>query len=105
MHAAGGGTDGKVRSFGLNIIKTKVDRMWQEFSQNLAHRLAEPVNEVGRPALAPPIQILLLLQHRRRMSAKLNAEVPPDPLVWVNMDQATLDMAYNQAAYADRRRG
>jgi uncharacterized protein len=38
---------GKLGSFGLNIIKTKVDRMWQEFSQNLAHRLAEPVTEAG----------------------------------------------------------
>ncbi|HEV7611783.1 MAG TPA: SRPBCC domain-containing protein [Steroidobacteraceae bacterium] len=33
---------GRFGSFGLSIIKTKVDRMWQEFSENLANKAAEP---------------------------------------------------------------
>jgi arylformamidase len=33
-----------------------------------------------------------------------NAEAPPSPLVWLDMDQATLDKAYDQAAYAANRR-
>ena len=38
---------GRLGSFGLNIIKTKVDRMWQEFSENLANKLAEPTADAG----------------------------------------------------------
>ncbi len=38
------------------------------------------------------------------MSAEVNAAAPPGgPLVWLNMDQAALDKAYNQAAYAANR--
>ncbi len=31
---------GRLGTFGLNIIKTKADRMWDEFSRNLAARVA-----------------------------------------------------------------
>ncbi|ODU83531.1 MAG: 4-hydroxybenzoyl-CoA reductase, partial [Bordetella sp. SCN 68-11] len=31
---------GRLGTFGLSIMKTKADRMWEEFSQNLATRLA-----------------------------------------------------------------
>ncbi len=47
---------GRLGTFGLNIIKTKVDRMWQEFSENLAKKLAEPTTKTvstGDGALDP----------------------------------------------------
>ncbi len=31
---------GRLGTFGLNIIKTKADRMWEEFGRNLAARIA-----------------------------------------------------------------
>jgi carbon monoxide dehydrogenase subunit G len=37
---------GRLGGFGLNIIKTKADRMWEEFGRSLAARLqASPVHE------------------------------------------------------------
>jgi carbon monoxide dehydrogenase subunit G len=36
---------GRLGSFGLNMVKTKADRMWEEFGRNLAARLE---SEAGR---------------------------------------------------------
>src|SRR5690606_13743217 len=32
---------GRLGTFGLNIIKTKADRMWEEFGRNIAARVAQ----------------------------------------------------------------
>lgn len=33
---------GKLGSFGLSIMKTKIDRMWREFGDNLTEKIAAP---------------------------------------------------------------
>jgi carbon monoxide dehydrogenase subunit G len=33
---------GRLGTFGLNVMKTKADLMWEEFARNLIARLAEP---------------------------------------------------------------
>lgn len=45
---------GRFGNFGLNIIKTKVDRMWQEFSENLANKLTEPTADAGSTGARAP---------------------------------------------------
>lgn len=40
---------GRMGSFGLSVMKTKADRMWDEFGTNLAARLAAP--QVAGPAI------------------------------------------------------
>lgn len=42
---------GRLGTFGLSVMKTKADRMWDEFSQNLLARLTEGV--AGQPVAAP----------------------------------------------------
>jgi len=53
---------GRLGTFGLSVMKTKADRMWEEFSQNLATRLAGgevpgaagvTVTRAGAPAAVP----------------------------------------------------
>lgn len=61
--APGGGTTltmkvkvdvlGRLGTFGLNIMKTKADRMWDEFGANLAQRLAPEAPAVKVEAAAP----------------------------------------------------
>ena len=41
---------GRLGTFGLSVMKTKADRMWDEFSQNLLARLTEGV--AGQPVAA-----------------------------------------------------
>lgn len=41
---------GRLGTFGLSVMKTKADRMWDEFSQNLLTRLTEGV--AGQPVAA-----------------------------------------------------
>jgi hypothetical protein len=41
---------GRLGTFGLSVMKTKADRMWDEFSQNLLARLTEGV--AGQPVVA-----------------------------------------------------
>jgi carbon monoxide dehydrogenase subunit G len=46
---------GRLGSFGLSVMKTKADRMWDEFGQNLAKRIESPKDESGgrgRPGVA-----------------------------------------------------
>lgn len=41
---------GRLASFGLSAMKTKADRMWEEFGQNLAQRIAAETPEEQRAA-------------------------------------------------------
>ncbi|MBL8377636.1 MAG: 4-hydroxybenzoyl-CoA reductase [Burkholderiales bacterium] len=45
---------GRLGTFGLNVMKTKADRLWDEFGASLAARLAPPVASAGtsQPASA-----------------------------------------------------
>ena len=43
---------GRLGTFGLSVMKTKADRMWEEFAQNLAARLAPIVAVEPEPAAA-----------------------------------------------------
>lgn len=96
---------GKFGTFGLNIIKTKVDRMWEEFSQNLARRLQAPADEApARPAAAPAPMSGASPAPAAPSASAASASAPArGPLVWLDMDQEALDKAYNQAAYAANR--
>jgi arylformamidase len=87
---------GKFGSFGLNIIKTKVDRMWEEFSQNLARRLEAPAGEALPIVASTPAPA-------SSPAAQPASEPAKGTLVWLDMDQEALDKAYNQAAYAVNR--
>ncbi|MEX8191408.1 CoxG family protein [Comamonas guangdongensis] len=64
--AADGGTDlrikvnvdvlGRLGAFGLSVMKTKADRLWEEFGRNLAARIeagGQAVDTPGAPSLAP----------------------------------------------------
>ena len=48
---------GRLGTFGLSVMKTKADRMWDEFARNLATRLApeapQPVESTGTAGAAP----------------------------------------------------
>lgn len=51
---------GRLGSFGLSVMKTKADRMWDEFGQNLAKRIASqgdgpPSPAAPEAAAAPPV--------------------------------------------------
>lgn len=39
---------GRLGSFGLGVMKTKADRMWDEFGENLGRRLAPGAPESGK---------------------------------------------------------
>jgi carbon monoxide dehydrogenase subunit G len=43
---------GRLGSFGLSVMKTKADRMWDEFGRNLSKRIAPPA-ELPAPSIAP----------------------------------------------------
>jgi uncharacterized protein len=43
---------GRLGTFGLSVMKTKADRMWEEFGQNLLVRIGQSVGEP--PAAAEP---------------------------------------------------
>ena len=47
---------GRIGSFGLAAMKTKADRLWDEFGVNLAARLSAdaPTVEAPQPVIAPP---------------------------------------------------
>ena len=83
---------GKLANFGLNIIKTKVDRMWDEFSRNLAERVQTGVTA----SQEPPVEAV-------EIDGAVEAVATERKLVWLDMDQAALDAAYDQAAYAPNR--
>lgn len=38
---------GRLGTFGLSVMKTKADRMWEEFSQHLLARLGQPADAVA----------------------------------------------------------
>ncbi|MCG2594268.1 SRPBCC family protein [Ramlibacter sp. XY19] len=44
---------GRLGSFGLSVMKTKADRMWDEFGQNLVRELGPKVEAPSAPAPAP----------------------------------------------------
>lgn len=46
---------GRMGTFGLGVMKTKADRMWDEFGVNLAARLAPPAEEAVAPAGATEV--------------------------------------------------
>ena len=121
---------GRFGTFGLDIIKTKVDRMWQEFSENLAKKMGEsaaaaettrtgvldPSAAVSSAGSAGPSRASWLNRlsnlgrtalrelPQRRLATEVNAAPSQAGVaVWLDMDQATLDKAYNQAAYATNR--
>ncbi len=55
---------GRLGTFGLSVMKTKADRMWEEFAQNLAARLnpeaqaqTAPAAISGAPPAAAPIAV------------------------------------------------
>lgn len=43
---------GRLGTFGLNVMKTKADRMWDEFARNLVSRLGGPATDAGPTAAA-----------------------------------------------------
>ena len=45
---------GRLGTFGLTVMKTKADRMWDEFARNLVNRLGAPVPETGQMPVAAP---------------------------------------------------
>lgn len=47
---------GRLGTFGLSVMKTKADRMWDEFGVNLATRLAPAVQQPADNAIAAPQQ-------------------------------------------------
>jgi len=47
---------GRLGTFGLSVMKTKADRMWEEFGQNLVARLEGGPPVAAAPAPAPVIQ-------------------------------------------------
>jgi uncharacterized protein len=47
---------GRLGTFGLSVMKTKADRMWEEFAQNLAARLAPAVAAEPESAVAMPTE-------------------------------------------------
>jgi carbon monoxide dehydrogenase subunit G len=60
---------GRLGTFGLSIMKTKADRMWEEFGQNLVARLEagaggamvpSPAPDVAPPAPAKPVALAAL---------------------------------------------
>ena len=44
---------GRLGTFGLSVMKTKADRMWEEFGQNLVARLTAGTGAAALPAAAP----------------------------------------------------
>lgn len=46
---------GRLGSLGLSAMKTKADRMWDEFGKNLAAQLNPPVSEPAAPAGEAPV--------------------------------------------------
>ncbi len=44
---------GRLGSFGLSVMKTKADRMWDEFCANLARRVGPEASTVAPAAVAP----------------------------------------------------
>ncbi|HSW16212.1 MAG TPA: SRPBCC family protein [Ramlibacter sp.] len=46
---------GRLGSFGLSVMKTKADRMWDEFGENLGKRLA-PADVAPAPTAAPQVE-------------------------------------------------
>ncbi|MDB5798770.1 MAG: hypothetical protein JWP36_2672 [Paucimonas sp.] len=96
---------GKFGTFGLNIIKTKVDRMWDEFSQNLVRKLEADSSAGGSSQASPATaQATGTAPVVPQASSPAAAGAPAArPLVWLDMDQEALDKAYNQAAYAANR--
>lgn len=50
---------GRLGTFGLSVMKTKADRMWEEFAQNLAARLAPAVAAEPESEAAVPTETLV----------------------------------------------
>jgi len=86
--APGGGTTltmkvkvdvlGRLGTFGLHIMKTKSDRMWDEFGANLAARLAPA--EAVVPAAAPAVAAPMPAAPAAGAPSLVGAQVPPAAL-------------------------
>lgn len=44
---------GRLGTFGLNVMKTKADRMWDEFAVKLKAQLSQPTEQVAKAPAAP----------------------------------------------------
>jgi carbon monoxide dehydrogenase subunit G len=51
---------GRLGSFGLSVMKTKADRMWEEFGQNLVGRLE---GGEAAPSTSAPVQAAPVVEH------------------------------------------
>lgn len=64
---------GRLGSFGLSVMKTKADRMWEEFGQNLVARLE------GGPVAAAPARPVPAAAPARQAAAAAVAAAPAVP--------------------------
>jgi carbon monoxide dehydrogenase subunit G len=51
---------GRLGTFGLSVMKTKADRMWEEFAQNLAARLAPAATSAPTAAAEPSVSAVAI---------------------------------------------
>jgi carbon monoxide dehydrogenase subunit G len=86
---------GRLGSFGLSVMKTKADRMWEEFGQNLVARL-----EGGGVQRAAPVTATESVP----VSEPATAQTPaPAPLVSERPTAAVADQASPVNGHAPRR--
>lgn len=69
---------GRLGTFGLNVMKTKADRMWDEFGAHLAQRLAPA--EAVVPAAAPAVAAPMPAATAAGSPSLVGAQVPPAAL-------------------------
>ena len=84
--AAGGGTElrlkvrvdllGRLGTFGLGVMKTKADRLWDEFGANLAARL-EGRDAAAAPVSAPPPAAPVAASFALPMPSSAASNAPP----------------------------
>jgi carbon monoxide dehydrogenase subunit G len=87
--AANGGTDlrikvqvdvlGRLGAFGLSVMKTKADRLWEEFGSNLAARIEAGglIVDAAPPSSAAPRQRPPCLHWPSKLSRALRSSPPP----------------------------
>ncbi|MFZ4288109.1 CoxG family protein [Variovorax sp. HJSM1_2] len=70
---------GRLGTFGLTVMKTKADRMWEEFGQNLVARLEGGVAPVAATAVDKPAAVAVPAQAPASVSAP-TAVASPAPV-------------------------
>ncbi|MGN6462203.1 MAG: SRPBCC domain-containing protein [Pseudolabrys sp.] len=83
---------GRLGSFGLSVMKTKADRMWEEFGDNLAAVLRQPASAastaaVDQPKITPAQPAAVphaapLAESTRQHAARGDASPQPAPAKW-----------------------